>query len=206
MELYWSTKGELRFQVHLKPNQQLKYLNEGSIHTKVCIKAIPEGVYKRLAKLTTVTEENQDKTLDEICPMPFKALSHAGLIIAKTKKIPTLKEEVLNYKTSKSNKDRIKAKKEDEKKRRRATFFCIGFSWEKSIHSVIKEIQRNFGITWLRVSMSYHRFTNLREIFQGDLSGKLLEGVVSETLAISSVNEFRSSWAAKSGSRGVLVL
>jgi hypothetical protein len=81
--------------VHLKPNQQLKYLNESSVHTKGCIKAIPEGVHRRLGKLTTVTEENQNKTLDEIHAMHFKALSHASLITAKTKRIPTLKEELL---------------------------------------------------------------------------------------------------------------
>jgi hypothetical protein len=85
MELYWSTKGELQFQVHLKPNQQLKYLNDGSVHTKACIKAISEGVHQTLAKLTTITEENQDKTLNEMYPMHFEALSHAGLITKRPK-------------------------------------------------------------------------------------------------------------------------
>jgi hypothetical protein len=104
--------------------------------------------------------------------------------------IPTLKEELFKYKTSKSDKDKIKVKKEDEKKRRRATFSCIGFSeiWDKPIHSVIKAIQKIFGLAWLRVSRSYHRFTNLREVFQGDLSGKLIEGVESGTLETLECN------------------
>ena len=217
MELHWLTKGELQFQVHLKPNQQLKYLNEGSVHAKACIKAIPEGVYRRLAKLTTVTEENQDKTLDEIHPMHFKALSHAGLITAKTKQIPTLTEELLNYKASKSDKDKIKVKKEDEKKRRRATFFCIAekplqavheeetfhanrtkrelraqyaddttyFCIGKSsafrtpIYKTIQKLKEKHNLPWIRVAMSYHCFTKLKERFSGDIVSKLNEGVPS---------------------------
>ena len=61
MELVWSEQGELQFQVYMKPNQQMKYLNKGSAHTHACFKAIPNGVYQRLAKLTTMTEENGDK-------------------------------------------------------------------------------------------------------------------------------------------------
>jgi hypothetical protein len=36
MELSWSKEGTLKFGVHLKPNQQLKYLNAGSAHTPGC--------------------------------------------------------------------------------------------------------------------------------------------------------------------------
>jgi hypothetical protein len=36
--------------------------------------------------------------------------------------------------------------------------------------------------------MSYHRFTNLREIFQGDLSRKITEGVVSKDFETLSCN------------------
>ena len=63
MELYWANNGELQFRVHLKPNQELKCLNKGSTHTKACFKATPAGVFNRLAKLTTMTDENKDKTL-----------------------------------------------------------------------------------------------------------------------------------------------
>ena len=41
MELYWHSDNSLKFQVHLKNNQQLKYLNKGSAHTRACLKAIP---------------------------------------------------------------------------------------------------------------------------------------------------------------------
>jgi len=62
-ELVWATNGNLQFRVHLKSNQQLKYLNADSIHTKACFKAIPSGVYKRLSKLTTITETNKNLPL-----------------------------------------------------------------------------------------------------------------------------------------------
>ena len=59
MKFYWSGDN-LLFQVHMKPNQQVKYLNQGSAHRKEVFKAIPLGVMGRLAKLTSRTEENGD--------------------------------------------------------------------------------------------------------------------------------------------------
>ena len=187
MELIWSKEGNLQFQVHLKPNQQLKYLNKGSVHTNACFKAIPGGVYTRLAKLTTITDENRNKRLDELYPEHFKALRHAGLVVEK---IPTLEEALLMINAAKTDKDKIKAKEESDRNRRRSTFFCVGYSeiWDKPIHQTIKELKKDFGLAWLRVSMSYHRFTNLREIFQGDLSSKLIEGVESKDYEILECN------------------
>jgi len=46
MAVYWR-ESKLKFQVHLKPNQQHIYLNRGSVHTSACFKAIPNGVIKR---------------------------------------------------------------------------------------------------------------------------------------------------------------
>jgi hypothetical protein len=54
MEMRWDDSGSLKFGVHMKPNQQLKYLNSSSSHNPGCIKAIPNGVSHRLAKLTSV--------------------------------------------------------------------------------------------------------------------------------------------------------
>jgi hypothetical protein len=36
--------------------------------------------------------------------------------------------------------------------------------------------------------MSHHRFTNLQEIFQGELSGKLMRGVVSDDFKCNDCN------------------
>ena len=68
VELFWARNTQLHFRVHLKPNQHLKYLNADSTHTKACLRAIPIGVYQRLAKLTTATPHNRDRTLEELYP------------------------------------------------------------------------------------------------------------------------------------------
>jgi GIY-YIG catalytic domain len=179
MELFWSEKGELKFQVHLKPNQKLKYLNKGSAHTNACFKAIPSGIFNRLAKLTSMNNMNANSKLDAIYPQHFRALRKANLI---SDKIPTLKEELLRLRKKDEMKVARKATKEKTRNADRATYFCVGYSkaWLSPVHKTIKEIKDKFKLSWLRVSMSYHRFTNLREIFQGDLSRKLTLGVISK--------------------------
>jgi len=54
------------------------------------------------------------------------------------------------------------------------------FALDKPVHSIIKSIKDKFNLQWLRSSVSYHRFTNLREVFQGDLSRKLTVGLTSQ--------------------------
>ena len=48
---------------------------------------------------------------------------------------------------------------------------------------MIKKLRDDFNLKWLRVSISYHRFSNLGQGFQGDLSGKLTKNVQSEDFA-----------------------
>ena len=67
MELYWSDKA-LAFKVHMKENQVLKYLNEGSCHTSSCFKSIPHGIHRRLSVLTSLTPENEDTLFNELYP------------------------------------------------------------------------------------------------------------------------------------------
>jgi hypothetical protein len=42
--------------------------------------------------------------------------------------------------------------------------------WNNPVHAILKELRNKHELTWLHISMSYHKFSNLREIFQGDLS------------------------------------
>ena len=49
MEMYWNERHELKLQVHMKPNQKLKYLNS-DMPSK--FRAIPNGVLDCLSKLT----------------------------------------------------------------------------------------------------------------------------------------------------------
>jgi len=79
IELYWSKDGKLFFRVHLKKNQQLKYLNMGSTHTKACFTAIPLGVMKRLASLMTRMVESEIFWMNELYPKHAEALRAAKL-------------------------------------------------------------------------------------------------------------------------------
>jgi hypothetical protein len=121
MEMFWSTKGSLHFRVHLKPNQQLKYLNNGSAHTKACLKAILAGVCNRLAKLTTINEENHNLPLNKLYPQHFKALSNANLLFEEP---PTLTKELERIKLEDILKQENNNKKNvSDRNRRRSTFF-----------------------------------------------------------------------------------
>ena len=77
----------------------------------------------------------------------------------------------------------IKQKEKAIAKRRRdklrTTWFCIGFSniWDEPLHKKIKQLKEEYNLTWLRVSMSYHRFPNVKELFNGDLLEKLMDGI-----------------------------
>ena len=92
MELYWR-ENELNFRIHLKPNQQLKYLNKGSTHTNATFKAIPNGVLKRLANLTSANPETENKRLNELYPQHALALEKAQLTSASSEN-PTLKDSL----------------------------------------------------------------------------------------------------------------
>ena len=74
MEFYWSGE-DLLFQVHMDPNQQVKYLNQGNAHRKDVFKAIPSGVMGGLEKLTSRTEDNKDMQMDILYPEHAKTLS-----------------------------------------------------------------------------------------------------------------------------------
>ena len=90
MELFW-LNDELKFRVHLKKGQLLKYLNKGSAHTNACLKAIPSGVLRRLASLTSLLPDNENATMERsnaIPEMTMRVMSDArdelllGVIIA----------------------------------------------------------------------------------------------------------------------------
>jgi hypothetical protein len=51
--------------------------------------------------------------------------------------------------------------------------------WKNPVHAILKELRNKHELTWLHISMSYHKFSNLQEIFQGDLNRKHMDGIVS---------------------------
>ena len=177
MELSWNHDEKLNFKVHMKENQILKYLNKGSCHTSNCFKAILNGVFKRLSKLTSKTKSNLNLKLDKLYPDHAKALRTANLAPSS---FPTMKEII--EKTECEN-EKKNAREKKKRSTSRQAYFCIGqskvWSGKHAIHAKIKKLRDKYNLKWLRTSMSYHKFSNLREQFQGVLGAKLLKGIGS---------------------------
>ena len=177
LAMFWADNDKIQFEVYMKENQELRYLNQDSSHTKSCLEAIPFGVLNRLAKLTSPTRRNKEMRINSIYPGHAKALETAGLAPAKYPKLRTLLNR-LKEKKKENNTDRAKKYSAS-----RNTYFCVGFSkvftGRNSIHVKIKKLRNKYNLKWLRLKMSYHKFSNLREILQGDLTSKLISPVQS---------------------------
>jgi hypothetical protein len=135
----------------------------------------------RLMKLSSVTTENENKPLNQVYPDHFKALAMANLWDGRDMPtFPELKEKHEEMKIK--NTVNLKIKKRRERDRKRALYFKIGMShfWHKEpISRILKWVQEQFPtLKWIRTNISYHRFSNLRELFQGDLKAKLNEGLI----------------------------
>ena len=79
MKMSWSPEGSLQFGVFRKRGQKLKYVGKESTPTTVTLRAIPFGVLKRLAKLTSRKPSIQAEAVYSICPAHANALHKAGL-------------------------------------------------------------------------------------------------------------------------------
>ena len=75
---------------------------------------------------------------------------------------------------------KLKAAKKKARDNKQKTYFVIGQSsvWDKTISVLIRRLIKKYNLTWLRHETVYHRFQNLTEMFQGDLAGKLMDGIV----------------------------
>ena len=80
-----------------------------------------------------------------------------------------------------SDKNKEKEEKKNKQTFSRQAYFCIGYSdlWKGkyAIHIQLKILKNKFNLPWLRTSMSYYKFLNLQEKFQGDLLSKLTKNV-----------------------------
>ena len=132
----------------MKPKQILKYLNIDSTHTQSCFKAIPKGVYQRLAKPTTVTEDNNHKSLKEIYPNHFKALELAKLV---PRNIPTLEEEILKREAEQA-KPELTAKQAKEKQHKRVALGCLALT---CIIVAVSEIDNSNSFSLLSANLLF---------------------------------------------------
>ncbi len=186
LEWYWYRNETLCTRVHLKKNQQPLHLNKGSAHSSSCFSAIPRGVCHRLAQLTSVTEENKNMTLDDMCPLHFQALRHSNLI-EHNQKMPSLQKARRIHQPIPKTKRAIQQRERDA---RRTIYFCIGISnaFTKPIWQLIHDLKTKHDLQWLRVKMSYHRFSNMKEVFASDLLSKLNHDIQSMDFASLECN------------------
>jgi hypothetical protein len=155
---------------------------------------ITTGVCYRLTKLTTINKTSVDMKLDEIYPEHFSALNKADLL--NNFNVPTLGAKAAELKAALEDEFGQATKKRRERDRKRAIYFKVGFSnyWQKPIHKTICKVKSRFpSLTWLCISMSYHRFSNLRELFQSNLNTKLNSTIISKdfqtSLATAGINK-----------------
>jgi hypothetical protein len=150
-------------------------IDRGSSHASSCYRAIESDVLGRLAKLTSATAANWGRPMHQLYPEHAEALQRAGL---NSSRLPTLRQ-VLDCRSGSQGRSPSRSATKS-----RVVFFCLGFSkfCKTPIHVLLRRLRSIQNLLWLRVSMSYHRFNNLRQLFQGHLNKVLLRNVDSEDL------------------------
>jgi hypothetical protein len=160
MELFWSRSGALNFCIHLKDNQCLQYLNQGSTHTWAVFAAIPHGVLGRLARLTSIMDEFKDLQLNQLYPKHAQALLQAHIA---PDHYPALREMIED-----NNHVQLRSQVHHKRDMHHQVFFCLGVSgWHLTpVHVILKRLRNQFNLKWPHISMSYHRFANLCQMYQ----------------------------------------
>ena len=107
---------------------------------------------------------------------------------------PTLKEAVDKLKevtTKRNSEDEQRRRKKAQKDHKRATYFVMGRStnfWTTPVCGMIKKLVHKHDMKWLRFKMANSRFTNLAELLEGDLSKKVMAGIVDENMVDQPCN------------------
>ena len=76
----WYPKGDIQFGIFGKKGQTLKYVRKCSTHTPGTLYAIPSGVLKRLAKLTSQNPDLHYKLVESI--YLYQAKEICGVVLA----------------------------------------------------------------------------------------------------------------------------
>jgi hypothetical protein len=105
--------------------------------------------------LTSATAANLGRPMHQLYPEYAKSLQCAGL---SSSRLPTLRQ-VIDCRSGSQGRSRSRSATKS-----RAVFYCLGFSkfWKTPIHVILRRLRNKHNLLWLRVSMSYHRFNNLR--------------------------------------------
>ena len=129
----------MRFSVFRKPNQALKYVDKNSTHRATTFKSIANGVFTRLARLTSKIVANQEARIDEIYPDHAEALFIAEL--APPTDFPTFKDLWDDDEKRRNAPTKTKRSKWDQ----RSVYFVIGhssFSPRAKIPLLIKRLRK----------------------------------------------------------------
>ena len=78
--------------------------------------------------------------------------------------------------------DLASAEAQHKSDREKSTLFCMGCSniLGEPIHKSLKRLCGKHGLTWLRILMSYRKFSNLGEKLHNDLSSKVMKGIIDK--------------------------
>ena len=186
MSFYWDSFNRLATKAYSKPGQKIQYVNKDSTHRRSCLTAIPSGVFKRLSRLTSQDDLGiaGNKAINELYPDHWNALLEANLV-KKAIKPPRMKtlwrrNDNDKNKNEKSNEDNSTYHKHNT----RNVYFVHGHSkfWsnlKEPIHKIITKAFKSNNLDWLRIRMTYRRYTNISELLQSDLSKKLNKDLVS---------------------------
>eukprot|EP00957_Ditylum_brightwellii_P094164 7169005-Ditylum_brightwellii.AAC.1 len=92
-------------------------------------KAIPAGVFTRMGRLTSITDENRNMTITSLYPTHAAALQKANLL---SKKIPTI-HELYDQELARREKQKLKEEEKETRKNEQRIYFVIGHTcfWVK---------------------------------------------------------------------------
>ena len=172
IDMHWDDQGFLQFKVFNKPGQQIEHAEKSSAHTPATLAAIPKGVFKCLARNTSLPPTNANATIDKLCPKHADALQKANL----TTTFPTLQQII-----TEDLKDQKERENKDNKKDPRNVHFLMSMSrfWKAKTHKLITKTLKKHNTNCVRVRMACKRCSNLGEMFNADLSFKTNEDLVS---------------------------
>jgi hypothetical protein len=179
MKLYWDKNENLAFTFYRNPGQQLKYLNKDSTHPPRVFRAIPLAVLSRLAGLTSYNGTSTHKTMKDLHPDHCDALEKANLTSNQAKsKSPTL-HHYMKQCIDLTNPTKEMRKQKDNA-RNRGVYFCIdfqpsGITSPPSIESPKRKAQPTMVESFNVLPPS----PNMHDIFQSQLSAKMIENVES---------------------------
>ena len=103
-----------------------------------------------------------ERSIESLYPDNIQALARANLT---PETIPALKYFIKENETKFATSVSVNSKH--------------GLGGSTPIHIPLKKLRDKYNLKWLRINMSYRKFSNLGKIIQGDLNSKLIKGIMS---------------------------